>query len=489
MIKSLNEFGLWPHQLSTIKDLRTAPTPRRLLAYEMGCGKTRTASVAMEDDASAGLSEYYFVVCPKAVTGVWLSELNNDRYENLTPYVLDKSYRKLSVAKRHDWLRDRVTYCKIHGRAAVFILNYELISCAKSSRRQAAGAFALLTPPSGIVFDESHWLANASSVRSKSAVKIVGRMHSAALVLCLSGTPVTTCPLTVFTQAQLINPEVFGDSFYAFRKRHTITETIYAAGGRQVEVAKEIVGLDEINRGIESIADVVKCADVQKDLPEVINQFIGFDLGCAKQYSELDSELILQVAEGYVTADNALEKFLRLRMLTSGIVTLDDEVKTIDDSRAGVLSELLQIAQPSAQDQNPVIIFYEFTEELRQIENVCKSLGLTVASISGHDKSGLDIETGKLAEGFDVVAVQLNAGTVGVDLTAASIGIFYRHPIRGWHVLDQAIKRLHRPGQAKPVRCVHISANGTIDEKIYNALIDQRNVADFLINDYRNGKG
>ena len=474
--------GLWPHQLKTVEGLSAMPLPRRLLAYEMGCGKTRTAASAIEEHANGG--GYYFVICPKAVTGVWLNELSDKRYKKLVPVVLDKRYRRLKVPARLNWLKDHATRADANGNSCVFILNYELLNCASNKRQQAAGMFALGWPPRGIVFDESHWLAGASSARSKSAVKIVGKMDARSLVLCLSGTPVTTCPLSIFTQAKLIKSSVFGESFYAFQKRHTIYKTIYV-GGEGRAVPDEVVGLDIINSGIEEFADVVKCADVQTFLPDVVNQVYSFEIECRKAYDEVKRDCITKFDQGYLTADNALESWLRLRMLTSGIATIDDdETITVDDSRANVLSELLNMAQPSAPS-NPVIVFYEFKAELKQIESVCRGLALRFGAISGADKSGLHEATGTLAEGFDVVAVQLNAGTVGVDLTAASVCVFYRHPVRGWHVLDQAIKRLHRPGQKNVVRCLHVIASNTIDVQIYNALKDQRNVAEFLINNIR----
>lgn len=485
--------GLWNHQRESVERLRRQESPRRLLAFEMGCGKTRTAATAIADHADRLKGRgYVFIVAPKAVVGVWFDELSRPAYaQTLAPYLIDRRYRRNDSASRVDWFASRVAESNALGRVAVFILNYEMINAGrtKTSKSQAAFEFSQLRPPSGIVYDESHWLANAKSMRSKTAVRIVDVMGPRSLVLCLSGTPATTSPLSIFTQVRLIDPSVFGKSYFLFEKRHAVFETVYIAGGKSIRKATDVViDSERIRDGFHAVADVVKCADVQSDLPEVVEQVYRFDLSSIASYRKLEKQLIAKIDGGLITIDNALQKFLRLRQLTAGIVTTDDgEVKTVDDSRQRALAELVEMVRPTAG--NPLVVFYEFVEESKQIEQVAIDAGLSYGEISGQRKDALNETNGQMAGAFDVVGVQVNTGTTGINLTRSSVAVFYRHPIRGHHVFDQAVKRLHRPGQTQTVRVLHLLCNETLDETIYGAIRKQQSVASQLltIGDKKNG--
>jgi SNF2 family DNA or RNA helicase len=483
--KMISLKTLWTHQRESVERIRRQESPRRLLAFEMGCGKTRTAATAIADHAERLNGRgYVFVVAPKAVVGVWFDELSRPAYsETLAPHLIDSRYRRSDSDRRVDWFASRVAESNCLGRVAVFILNYEMINAGrtKTSKSQAAFEFSQLRPPSGIVYDESHWLANAKSRRSKTAVRIVDVMGPRSLVLCLSGTPFTSSPLSVFTQVRLIDPTVFGKSYFVFEKRHAIYQTVYIAGGKAIKKPTgAVIDNDRIREGFHSVADVVKCADVQSDLPEVVEQVYRFDLSSMSSYRKLERELIAEIDGGIVTIDNALQKFLRLRQLTAGIVKTDDsDATTVDNSRESALAELVDMIRPTTEQ--PLVVFYEFVEESRQIERVATERGLRYGEISGQNKEALDETTGRMMSSYDIVGVQVNTGTTGIDLTRSSVAIFYRHPVRGHHVFDQAIKRLHRPGQRSTVRVLHLIANETLDEKIYDAIQTQQSVAQKLL--------
>ena len=84
--------------------------------------------------------------------------------------------------------------------------------------------------------------------------------------------------------------------------------------------------------------------------------------------------------------------------------------------------------------------------------------------IGGQDTS----EQWKQSSG-GVILVQISAGAEGVDLTAARYCIYCSlcHSLKDY---SQSRKRIHRPGQTRPVSYYHIVAEGTIDEEIYAAL-------------------
>ena len=72
------------------------------------------------------------------------------------------------------------------------------------------------------------------------------------------------------------------------------------------------------------------------------------------------------------------------------------------------------------------------------------------------------------------MGVQIQSG-VGIDLTKASIGIILS---TGYSNADyeQAIARIYRLPQARPVRIIHIECKNTIDQDVSRALQNKADV-------------
>ena len=91
-----------------------------------------------------------------------------------------------------------------------------------------------------------------------------------------------------------------------------------------------------------------------------------------------------------------------------------------------------------------------------------------------------------MPENIEVMAVQIQAGGVGIDLTRASIAVYYSFGFSlGDHL--QSLARLHRPGQRHPVTFYHLIAQGTVDEKVFRALQERREVISNILQGGSNG--
>ena len=66
---------------------------------------------------------------------------------------------------------------------------------------------------------------------------------------------------------------------------------------------------------------------------------------------------------------------------------------------------------------------------------------------------------------IDVFLISLKAGGVALNLTAASV-VFLLDPWWNPAVEQQAQDRIHRLGQYKPMKTIHLIAAGTIEERI-----------------------
>ena len=78
------------------------------------------------------------------------------------------------------------------------------------------------------------------------------------------------------------------------------------------------------------------------------------------------------------------------------------------------------------------------------------------------------------------MGVQLQAGGVGVDLSAAAYAIYYS---TGFSLGDyqQSLSRLHRPGQKRAVTYINLICEDTIDSQVYASLEHKRDVIETIL--------
>jgi hypothetical protein len=87
----------------------------------------------------------------------------------------------------------------------------------------------------------------------------------------------------------------------------------------------------------------------------------------------------------------------------------------------------------------------------------------------------------------NVLVAQVKSGGIGIDLTRASYCFFYS---LGYSLeeYEQAVARLHRPGQEKRTHIYHLLATidgrSTVDGRVYQALRDRKEIIDELIRGY-----
>ena len=83
-----------------------------------------------------------------------------------------------------------------------------------------------------------------------------------------------------------------------------------------------------------------------------------------------------------------------------------------------------------------------------------------------------------------MLAVQIDSGGVGVDLTRARYAIYYS---LGFSLgsYEQSLARIHRPGQTRPVEYIHLLAEGTVDERVMAALARRSDVVNTVLHEMK----
>lgn len=441
----------WRHQAQAYWFARERQAS--LLNCGMGTGKSR---VVVDLVCSMPEIDRALVLAPKSVVGVWPRMFAIHGSAPVRVLAPQKGTTKTKAKEIEKALA-------LPGKLVV-VLNYEAARTGYAGQKIQGMAREILSRKWDlIVLDESHRIKQASGLTSRFCARLQGNRR-----LCLTGTPMPHSPVDIFGQFRFLDPAIFGVSFAAFRARYAILV--------QRDGYQEIIGYrdqDDLARRMDTITFTARTEDVL-DLPPFVDVDREFDLSPeeARVYREMERDFVADLKTGQVTAANVLVRLLRLAQITSGALeTEDGMIEIVGDSKAKLLEEVIEDC-----GSEPVAIFCRFHRDLDQIHAVAKKLGLESLELSGRRN---DLDGGKWERG-QVLAVQEQAGGVGVDLTRGRYCVFWS---LSYSLGDyqQARARVHRPGQERNVVYVHLIARGTIDRKVRDALDRKEEVVRFVL--------
>jgi len=443
--------------------------PNFAALMEMGCGKTLTAiAIAGHRYKYDGLRRV-LVVAPLSVVPVWPKEFK--QYAAFPTEVIalqGTSKDKAETLKKWPPPGDKLQ---------VAVINYE--STWRVEKELAAWIRGGM-----IICDESQRIKTPGAAQSKCLHRL-GQL--AAYRMILTGTPVTQSPLDFYSQYKFLQPEIFGGSFTAFRARYA--QMVPLDKSRPMQGPKKIVGyqrLDELVKKAHSIAFRVTKAEAL-DLPNEIIQphYVELEKDARHVYNELRKEAIAELSGGTVTAANVLTKLLRLSQVTGGFVTDENGfVHRVGSEKMNAFDELLSDLLDAGKK---VVVFARFIPEINEIGKLLEKRGIEYRVITGDVKQA---DRGQAVQDFQtnpevkVFVAQIQTAGLGITLTAADTAIFYSMDFSLANH-EQAKARIHRIGQKYPVTYIYLLAQGTVDEHIYDALREKKNVADLVVDRWR----
>lgn len=456
----------WDHQIqgsSMIGNLEGC-----MLAWDMGAGKTK----AVYDAIMQFGMRLVFVCCPSSVVSVWRKQLHThvpaDVIPNVTMLPLDGS---TTVQRRATAIRDAYERMKNDpSKKLICAINFE------AAWRDAIVKVVRTIPWDLAVADECHRISNHTTRICKFMSNVLAPV--AKRRVGLSGTPMGNGPIDAFGQFMFIEPALFGQSLTRFRAEYCIM------GGFEGRQVVDYRNLEEFKARMGAITSRVRLRDVVQ-LPEYTDEEITVELGAdgRRMYAELRENFIAMHEEGVITAANAITKLLRLQQMTSGYAMLTDDqeevrCQEIDRGKSDATSDIID----AAPRDEPIVVFCRFVRDIREVHRICHELGRPSYEISGAgNQQSLWEADCDLGRG-PVIAVQIQAGGVGIDLTKARYCIYYS---LGFSLTDyeQSRARVYRPGQKRAVFYYHLIVPGTVDRVVYTALRDKRKVVDAVIED------
>jgi len=449
----------WRHQAEAVEFVRTlyaAGKRGAMICAEMGTGKSAMAIYL----AILHGFQKILIVCPLRVVQIWKPQFE---LHSAVPFVvapLDDSIANVG-AKRAEAER-QLKLAQARGVPVAIIVNYE------SAWRSPFAEWALGQRWDFLIIDELH----RAKAPGGKASRFLARLGKAARYrLGMTGTPAVHGPCDLYGELRAIAPQVFGWSYAAFRQRYAIM------GGFQNHQIVGYRNLEELNRKFYSVAFRVG-KDVL-DLPEEMEVAYACQLGSEARriYRSLEKDLIAEVRAGVVTAANALVRLLRLAQLANGFARTDDgELIQVDTAKADLLRDVLEDLDAT----EPVVIFARFRHDLDVVHRVAVELGRTSLEISGRHDELREWQAGAAP----ILAAQIQAGGLGIDLTRSRYAIYYSI---GFSLGDflQSKARVHRPGQRRKTEYVFLTVADSVDQQILAALARRQDLIESVLRDLR----
>ena len=325
-----------------------------------------------------------------------------------------------------------------------------------------------------LVIDEATSIKNPSAQRSKAVKKLADRFARRVL---MSGTPAPNTVLDLHHQYLVLdNGEHLGSSWWGFRQ--TCCTPVQTGPGASMV---KWVDKPHIHEAVgDLIADITIRHELESviDMPERVITELKVDLPPALQsaYAQLRDESMLLVENKVVTALNAATLVQKLLQCLSGAIYDEDgQVVSIDNSRAELVLDLVEQRKHS-------VVAFQWRHQRDQLEAEARKRKLEYAFIDG---SVAAEQRGKIVEQFQrgelrVVFAQPQSTAHGITLVKGTATI-WASPTYSSELYTQFSHRIYRAGQTQRTETIHISAAGTQEERVYQALTNKLDAQQTLL--------
>lgn len=440
------------------------------LLFEMGCGKTLTAIAIAGAGYQMGKVERLLIVAPTSVVAVWPKELQE--------YAKFKYTCKTLLGEKKQRLKQIDDLIKFPFKALkVAVINYE--STWRPEILEKLKEF----DADMVIADESQRIKTYDAAQSKAMHELGDQ---ARYKLILSGTPVQTAAIDIWSQYRFLDKSVFGDNFFKFRGRYAI---MGGYGNKKIVGYKDLEGLIKKEHSIAF--RVTK--DEALDLPEQTfeTRKIQFNQKEKNLYERIKKDSYAELdGGGHITATTVLTRLLRLQQLAGGFLVQDDAQKPQLVSRAK-LDALADIIEDYVIGSGKkLVIFARFIAEVKAIMELAGKVlpkELKQVAIYGDIKKE---DRGGIVKQFQedpntvLFIGQIDTAGTGITLTAADTCVYYSKNFN-YATYSQSLSRIHRIGQRNCCTYIDLEIEGTIDELISKALSRKEDMAKTVVDNWR----
>jgi DNA repair and recombination protein RAD54B len=466
-----------------------------ILADEMGLGKTLQTIALLWTllkqnpiHGSDGVIKKALIVCPVTLIVNWKKEfrkwLGNER---LGVFVADGQKIKLT-----DFT---------HGKSySVMIIGYEKLRSVQDELKKGGGIDI-------VVADEGHRLKTA---QNKSAQAI--RSLNTPMRVILSGTPIQNDLSEFFVMVDFVNPGLLGTA-NTFKKEFEgpilksrqpeASKKDIEKGTARGEELSSLTKMFILRRTAEILSKylpprteyVLFCkptqAQVQVYQHVLASPFFGKVLGSSEASLQLITllkkvcnapRLLIKKGENAPSNSNVAEL---LEVIPSEIL---HQAPVKSSAKFRVLDQMLRYLSKTTNEK--IVLVSNYTSTLDLLGQHLASLSLPFLRLDGSTPAS---KRQDLVDAFNRTPASKNfafllsakSGGAGINLIGASRLILFDVD---WNPATdlQAMARIHRDGQKKPVKIYRFLMAGGMDEKIYQRQVTKMGLADSVVDGKKN---
>lgn len=444
------DLHFMPHQNEVLK--KTEQFNRVAYYLDMGLGKTFVGAEKMWELNNA----VNLVICQKSKIDDWGQHFK-EYYPDYEVFDLTKKSQAITF-------RNRIDTKGLYGTVQIVgVINYDV-----TFRRD----WLLKMSDFTLMLDESSLITNENAKRSK----VILKMKPESVIL-LSGTPTAGKYEKLWSQVQLLGWKITKDAFW---NSYVDTQWVENGSGFKQEVVTGYKNVEHLKKKLSQYGAVFMKTSEVLNLPEQIEQKIMFKTTKEYKFFIKNSYLCLDTlnmiqfhddSDFYgndvtprveLIGDNSLTKMLYARQLCG----------QYHKEKLQGLRDLVE----STEDR--LIIFYNFTEELKQMQNHLKELKRPFSVLNGSTKDLTAYEQCS----DSITFIQYQAGAMGGNFQKANKIIYFTLPLGkgSCDLWEQSKKRIHRIGQNNTCFYYYLLVKGSIEEKNLESLKVGKELTDEL---------
>jgi superfamily II DNA or RNA helicase len=443
----LLKVPLYPYQADGA--LFAVRAGRALIGDDMGLGKTIQAIAAVEILAGHFGVTRVLVICPTSLKYQWQSEIL--RFSGRRGGDAARIISGGRARRQNDYRLD--DFCKI--------TNYEKLN----PDLDLIAAWA----PDLVIVDEAQRVKNWNTIAARALKRI-----DSPYAIVLTGTPLENKLEELISIVQFVDQHRLGPTWKLLHEHQVKDESGRVTG---------YTGLEKIGQTLAPVMIRRRKSEVLKQLPDRLDQNLLVPMTEMQMvYHQENADVVAKIVQRWRKTGFLSDKDQRrltcalqnMRMSCDSTYLLDQEtdhgVKA--DELAALFDDLF--AEPKAK----AVVFSQWTRTQDIVIRRLEARGFGYVSFHGGVSS--DKRPALIARFRDDPACRVflstDAGGTGLNLQHASTLVNMDLP---WNpaVLEQRIARIHRIGQAQPVRVINFVAKGTIEEGMLSVLAFKRSLA------------
>ena len=423
---------LYPFQKESVKFIINKCGGRGIIADEMGLGKTFQALSLIEL-----LNCKSLVICPASLRQNWKCEY--ERFSSSSDMHIMKNVKSG------------------FGSLAHTVVSYGIIS--RIPIQQIPKHFDF------IIIDESHYIKNNTSKRTKTVLKLCKR---AKYVVLLSGTPMSRTA-DLFTQLKAVAPSKFKDFYpwdgkkksgvFYFADRYCSPQRVHLGRNKYVFKFSGATNLQELSLLVEKYMVRRTKENVLSDLPPKVRRRIELDTLKPSDAKRFEREL------------GMIDEIREKRGTRAADIILQAMVRQTSDLKIPLISKYL-----TTYFENPswkkTLIFAHHHSMVDSICNLMESRKLPFINIDGRTKaSDRQTKVDKFQSSKHPMVAVLGISSAGTGLTfnTASTVLMAELVWSNMTVL-QAEDRSHRIGQKNKVNIYYLVLPGSTDDVVWRSI-------------------